>query len=161
MVIVSVVYDATSSINAKLSSVILMIKIGDGVMQDLMTSLLFLEHSQPVSNNISTLAIQKLFFFFYFTYYLLEHISHLTFYFTVHPIKILLLFFPTLPTNKKTNHFTNLIKLLHGVKLGAKSKSFNINLTWEALVWTSCSSLFVNQHFVQPIGLEIKSHKSE
>ena len=56
MVIVRVVYDATSSINAKLSSVISMIKIGDGVMQDLMTSLLFLEHSQPVSNNISTLA---------------------------------------------------------------------------------------------------------
>jgi hypothetical protein len=160
MVIVSVVYDATSSINAKLSSVISMIKIGDGVMQDLMTSLLFLEHSQPVSNNISTLSIQKP-FFFYFTYYLLEHISHLTFYFTIHLIKILLLFFPTLPTNKKTNHFTNLIKLLHGVKLGAKSKSFNINLTWEALVWTPCSSLFVNQHFVQPIGLEIKSHKSD
>jgi hypothetical protein len=67
MVIVSVVYDATSSINAKLSSVISMIKIGDGVMQDLMTSLLFLEHSQPVSNNISTLTIQKP-FFFYFTY---------------------------------------------------------------------------------------------
>ena len=64
MVIVSVVYDATSSINAKLSSVISMIKIGDGVMQDLMTSLLFLEHSQLVSNNISTLAIQKPFFFF-------------------------------------------------------------------------------------------------
>ena len=65
MVIVRVVYDATSSINAKLSSVISMIKIGDGVMQDLMTSLLFLEHSQPVSNNISTLAsYSKTLFFF-------------------------------------------------------------------------------------------------
>jgi hypothetical protein len=36
MVIVIVVYDATRSINAKLSSVISMTKIGDGVMQDLM-----------------------------------------------------------------------------------------------------------------------------